>query len=155
MPGGERGWSHTACRSPARMRLNRPARCDDVVARQALSVRGTSHDLFAPRGGHCQPLGNPRNDRGKIATHIVPLYPALAKSGKISRHALATLRSRKTAENCKATARETPEFRYFWARVPAGRIFGWLKFANNPIHMQPDRRRCFYLAVKKHRPILR
>jgi hypothetical protein len=52
------------------------ARCDKPASRLALPLIGTSHDFFAPREGHRRPLRKLRNDRRKMAAHIVPLYPA-------------------------------------------------------------------------------
>ena len=90
----------TGLPSSFRIRLNRPARWNNPASSPALPSIGTSPNFLAPRGGHGQALERLRNDRGKMATHIVPLCPALDNSGGVSRQTYVTLFSRKTAKNC-------------------------------------------------------
>jgi hypothetical protein len=54
--------------------------------------------------------------------HIVPLYPALAEPGKIVRQTYATLRLRKSAKNCYATAQKMAVSFIFSVKVPACRF---------------------------------
>jgi hypothetical protein len=59
--------------------------CNNPASSLALRAVATSPRFSAPRGRQRQLLGKLANDRGMRAAHIVPLYPALAESGKIIR----------------------------------------------------------------------